>query len=80
VLPQYPGSRFLSLLNVTTKECTTGYGGTACAECVRGYYRLGALCTLCPSVPWLPVLGFSLVLGRLHWSQQVFSRAHRIQL
>ena len=43
-------------------QCAEGYFGVKCANCVSRFYRFGEVCKPCPSLAWLYITTFVLLL------------------
>ena len=43
-------------------QCAVGYEGVPCDMCAKGFYRLDELCVGCPSMAWVFILLFVVVL------------------
>ncbi len=53
----------LGLLNITAPECTVGYSGVACKQCMPKYYRLASTCAPCPKRAYLLIVAFVIAMG-----------------
>jgi hypothetical protein len=55
-------------------QCAVGYYKDRCASCVNRYYRLGDACKPCPSLAWLYILTFVVVLALLMFAAYWLSK------